>query len=122
MASGEKNLGSGAPPSRVSASEWQGKDLRDRECVRVANTGLTERHFCACVAGEGANDARREARGERVMRGENAEIDWGGQAGIGGSGSENEMGWSESEAGSSLAITTHFTRLTKRGNWPEGQK
>src|SRR5713101_5701325 len=38
-----------APPSRVFAYEWQGKDLRDTECVRVANKGLTERHFCASV-------------------------------------------------------------------------
>jgi hypothetical protein len=29
--------------------EWQGKDLRDRECVRVASKGLTERPFCASV-------------------------------------------------------------------------
>src|SRR6266446_5798052 len=47
-ASGEKNLGGGvAPPSRVFAYEWQGKDLRDRECVRVAGKGLTGGHFCA---------------------------------------------------------------------------
>src|SRR5260370_35638789 len=38
-----------APPSRVFAYEWQGKDLRDTECVRVASKGLTERHFCASV-------------------------------------------------------------------------
>src|SRR5713226_6970134 len=38
-----------APPSRVFAYEWQGKDLRDTECVRVANKGLTKRHFCASV-------------------------------------------------------------------------
>ncbi len=38
-----------APPSRVFAYEWQGKDLRDKECVRVASKGLTERHFCASV-------------------------------------------------------------------------
>ena len=39
----------------------------------------------------------------------------GRAGGIGGIVDKNEMGWSESEAGSSLAITTHFTRLTKRG-------
>src|SRR6266436_1591827 len=38
-----------APLSRVFAYEWQGKDLRDTECVRVASKGLTERHFCASV-------------------------------------------------------------------------
>ncbi len=37
------------PPSRVFAYEWQAKDLRDMECVRVANNGLTEGHFCASV-------------------------------------------------------------------------
>jgi hypothetical protein len=37
------------PPSRVFAYEWQAKDLRDTECVRVANNGLTEGHFCASV-------------------------------------------------------------------------
>ena len=35
-----------AHPSRVFAYEWQGKDLRDRECVRVAGKGLTGGHFC----------------------------------------------------------------------------
>src|SRR5712692_11912930 len=49
VASGEKNLGAVAPVSRVFAYEWQGKDLRDRECVRVAGKGLTKRHFCASV-------------------------------------------------------------------------
>jgi hypothetical protein len=38
-----------APPSRVFSYEWQGKDLRDTECVRVASKGLTKRHFCASV-------------------------------------------------------------------------
>ena len=38
-----------APPSRVFAYEWQGKDLRDKECVRVASKGLAKRHFCASV-------------------------------------------------------------------------
>src|SRR5713226_5222841 len=38
-----------APPSRVFAYEWQGKDLRNTECVRVASKGLTGRHFCASV-------------------------------------------------------------------------
>ena len=37
------------PPSWVFAYEWQAKDLRDMECVRVANNGLTEGHFCASV-------------------------------------------------------------------------
>ena len=41
VASGEKNLGAVAPVSRVFAYEWQGKDLRDKECVRVAGKGLT---------------------------------------------------------------------------------
>src|SRR5712692_7211861 len=36
-------------PFRVFAYEWQGKDLRDRECVRVANKGLTNRLFCVSV-------------------------------------------------------------------------
>jgi hypothetical protein len=35
-----------APISRVFAYEWQAKDLRGRECVRVANKGLAERCFC----------------------------------------------------------------------------
>src|SRR5712692_2206023 len=47
VASAEKNLGAVAPVSRVFAYEWQGKDLRDTECVRVASKGLTKRHFCA---------------------------------------------------------------------------
>src|SRR5260370_3397541 len=37
------------PPSRVFAQEWQAKELRDTECVRVASKGLTKRHFCASV-------------------------------------------------------------------------
>src|SRR5712692_4553556 len=49
VASAEKNLGAVAPVSRVFAYEWQGKDLRDTECVRVASKGLTKRHFCASV-------------------------------------------------------------------------
>ena len=46
MTSGEKNLESVGPSSRVFAYEWQGKELRDRECVRVASKGLAEPHFC----------------------------------------------------------------------------
>src|SRR5216683_5104661 len=50
VASGEEDLGGGVTPlSRVFAYEWQGKGLRDRECVRVAGKGLTEGHFCASV-------------------------------------------------------------------------
>jgi hypothetical protein len=50
VASGEEDLGGAvAPLSRVFAYEWQGKDLRDRECVRVASKGLTEGHFGASV-------------------------------------------------------------------------
>ena len=50
VVSGEKDLGGGVTPlSRVFAYEWQGKDLRDTECVRVAGKGLTEGHFCASV-------------------------------------------------------------------------
>src|SRR5260370_18607367 len=50
VASGEKNLRGGVTPlSRVFAYEWQGKDLRDTECVRVASKGLTKRDFCASV-------------------------------------------------------------------------
>ena len=37
------------PTPRVFAYEWRTKDLRDRECVRVAGKGPTERHFCASV-------------------------------------------------------------------------
>ena len=47
MASGEKNLEGVAPLSRVFAYEWHVKELRDRECVRVASKGLAESHFCA---------------------------------------------------------------------------
>jgi hypothetical protein len=50
VASGEKNLRGGVTSlSRVFAYEWQGKDLRDTECVRVASKGLTKRDFCASV-------------------------------------------------------------------------
>ncbi len=50
VASGEEDLGGAVTPlSRVFAYEWQGKGLRDTECVRVANKGLTEGHFCASV-------------------------------------------------------------------------
>ncbi len=46
----EQKLGAAVTPiSRVFAYEWQGKDLPDREFVRVAGKGLTERHFCAPV-------------------------------------------------------------------------
>ena len=37
------------PLSRVFVCEWQGKDLRGAECVRVAGKGLTEGQFCASV-------------------------------------------------------------------------
>jgi glutamate synthase domain-containing protein 3 len=40
----------GAHPSRVFAYEWQAKGLRDKEFVRVANTGLTGGRFCAFCA------------------------------------------------------------------------
>jgi hypothetical protein len=30
----------------VFSYEWQGKDLQEQECVRVANTGLRNRPFC----------------------------------------------------------------------------
>src|SRR5712691_11325376 len=53
VAIGEKNrsrlVAAVTPPSRVFAYEWQGKDLRDTECVRVASKGLTKRHFCASL-------------------------------------------------------------------------
>ncbi len=53
MAIGEKNRSKLAatvtPLSRVFAYEWQGKDLRDTECVRVASKGLTKRRFYASV-------------------------------------------------------------------------
>src|SRR6266446_9220615 len=50
VASGEKDLRGGVTPlSRVFAYEWQRKDLRDTECVRVARKGLIEGHFCASV-------------------------------------------------------------------------
>src|SRR6266852_6591967 len=50
-ADGKNWKGIVTPPSRVFAYEWQGKDLRDRECIRVASKGLTERPFCASVQG-----------------------------------------------------------------------
>src|ERR1700680_2272575 len=37
------------PLSRVFAYEWQAKDLRDTECVRVANKRLTKRGFSSSV-------------------------------------------------------------------------
>ena len=43
---GESSVGV-TPLSRVFAYEWQAKDLRDREFVRVASKGLREWHFCA---------------------------------------------------------------------------
>jgi hypothetical protein len=43
-----------AHPSRVFAYEWQGKDLRDAECVRVAAKGLMSARICAFGAGEGS--------------------------------------------------------------------
>jgi hypothetical protein len=59
-------------------------------------------------------DGRLDERGERVMRGENTEMGLGMVGGIGGKVSENEMEWSESRAGWSLATTTHFTWMVKR--------
>jgi hypothetical protein len=44
-------------PSRVFAYEWQAKDLRDTECVRAANKGVTGRRFCTS-----AQDERLEVR------------------------------------------------------------
>src|SRR5260370_36685637 len=44
----EQKLGAAVTPiSRVFAYEWQGKDLPDRECVRVTGKGITGRHFFA---------------------------------------------------------------------------
>ena len=43
------------------AYEQQGKGLRDRECVRVANTGLRRARFCAF-------DARRKVNGGRRLK------------------------------------------------------
>ena len=60
----EKNLGGVAPLSRVFAYEWQGKDLRDRECARVANKGVTEWRFCTS-AQDGTRKIRLEM--ERVV-------------------------------------------------------
>jgi hypothetical protein len=56
-----------------------------------------------------------EDRGKRVVRGENAEMRLGSVGEIGGRGGENKMRCNESEASWSLAITTHLTRLVKRG-------
>jgi hypothetical protein len=41
-----KNLGGGIHTPRVFAYEWQGKDLRDTESVRVADKGLIGGYFC----------------------------------------------------------------------------
>ena len=46
-ADGNTIFGGLIPLSRVFAYEWQGKDLRNRECVRVASKGVANRHFCA---------------------------------------------------------------------------
>ena len=96
------------------AYEWQAKDLRDREFVRVANTGLTEMYFCACGARDGGNGGRLEDRGKRAKTRSDAEMKLARVGGIGGMGGENEMRWSESRAGWRLTITTHFTRQVKR--------
>src|SRR5579859_1101601 len=45
------NKGRRGTHTRVFAYEWQGKDLRDREFVRVAGKGLTGGRFCAFGAG-----------------------------------------------------------------------
>jgi hypothetical protein len=45
-----------APISRVFAYEWQGQDLRDRECVKVAGKGLTDVFFL-CFGARGTLDA-----------------------------------------------------------------
>src|SRR5579864_666487 len=54
---GAKNFVGGIHTPRVFAYEWQGKDLRDREFVRVAGKGLTGGHFCVF-----AHDGRRSER------------------------------------------------------------
>ena len=58
---GDDNLGGVAHPSRVFAYEWQGKDLRDAECVRVAAKGLRERRFCASDAREEITEGSAES-------------------------------------------------------------
>jgi hypothetical protein len=58
----EKDLGGAAPISRVFAYEWQGKNLRDRECVRVAGKGLTDGRFLRFGA-RGIREARWERKG-----------------------------------------------------------
>jgi len=60
------------------------------------------------------DDRRLDERIERAMACKNAEMGLARADGIGGRAGENEVGWSESRAGWSLAITTHFTRLVKR--------
>jgi hypothetical protein len=40
------------PPSPVFAYEWQGKELRETERVRVAGKGLAEPNFCVSAQGE----------------------------------------------------------------------
>jgi hypothetical protein len=55
-----------APIPRVFAYEWQGKDLRDTECARVANKRLAERCFCV-LAHDGTPVGRLEIAG-RVAR------------------------------------------------------
>ncbi len=47
--SGAEISSDGGHPSRVFSYEWQGKDLRGTEFVRVASKGLTKRYFCASV-------------------------------------------------------------------------
>jgi len=43
--------------SRVFAHEWQVKDLRDRECVRVANIRSYKEAFLRYDAGRDSEDA-----------------------------------------------------------------
>ena len=102
VASGEKNLGGGvAPLSRVFAYEWQGKDLRDTECVRVAGKGLTGGHFCAsvqrspprgtptrCFGKRGCKllkrkDASRKRRAKRLQKIEGPRVRAGVTGGVG---------------------------------------
>jgi len=61
----QRKLGGGvAPISRVFADEWQGKDLRDTECARVASKGLAEGRFCALTHERTRAGRQKVASGE----------------------------------------------------------
>jgi hypothetical protein len=59
------NWSDGGTPISVSAYKWQGKDLRDKQFVRVPGKGVTEIHFCVPVQRSASRKSLRAVENKR---------------------------------------------------------